>query len=548
MRPDEEVPAGHASPRPYVAIMRELTKPTRALLVLVATLALAAPASSQAATPQTSFSITVTPSYGSLTAGATASYDIEVVNTGMVEGTGVVICDSTGPGLLVTQAPGASEATPCWSVASWPSGEARSFHVRALVGIADRGTVFDTALVESQDSEPASAQSAVAIVPESGVGTGDHIPVERAEAQVSLAAGQSQAVALSCPAGEHVTQGSYSVEEVDQGTGTLASVQVTTSQSTSADSWEYDFLNTATGQAQAKAFVICLPGATVEHHHPLRVSALRSTTVALSPGDHTVDLSCGPDEVPVAPGYAISGPAIIYESGPGSEGGWQFGVSAEGAATAALSVRCLSVWDAPANGTPDGEAQQLALSRQEEFVPVAAGATQEAQLSCGQEAKGLVLASSLGTGLVLLGDEPQGRSQELDLYDPTSEPLHATLFLICLGDRTSADYARKHVHHHGTMFEATYSAEDYYGPVHCVGRRVVSSRYPQGRERETCTSTTGLPLANMTPGARGQHSFLAVGGGYAGEWESDDVKGEITGDFTYSVSADGMSFHIVATY
>jgi len=105
-------------------------------------------------------------------------------------------------------------------------------------------------------------------------------------------------------------------------------------------------------------------------------------------------------------------------------------------------------------------------------------------------------------------------------------------------------------------FEASYDAENYYGPVRCLGVHQTNEKrgYPGtettgGRDVERCTSTTGKPLVNMTPGEEGHGSFP----GPANIWESDYflfIKGlsRRTYDMTYKVSANGKSFKLVAYY
>lgn len=99
-------------------------------------------------------------------------------------------------------------------------------------------------------------------------------------------------------------------------------------------------------------------------------------------------------------------------------------------------------------------------------------------------------------------------------------------------------------------FTVIYDASEYYGPVVCSGVRLVNTKYPNGRDTETCESlsATGL-LAHMTAGA-GQTDFENTGGGFVGEWESDcpATPGLKTATFTYKVAANLKKFKIVATY
>src|SRR5271165_4911863 len=108
----------------------------------------------------------------------------------------------------------------------------------------------------------------------------------------------------------------------------------------------------------------------------------------------------------------------------------------------------------------------------------------------------------------------------------------------------------------GALSNGVYDAENYYGPVRCLGVHQTNEKrgYPGtettgGRDVERCTSTTGKPLVNMTPGEEGHGSFP----GPANIWESDYflfIKGlsRRTYDMTYKVSANGKSFKLVAYY
>jgi hypothetical protein len=97
-----------------------------------------------------------------------------------------------------------------------------------------------------------------------------------------------------------------------------------------------------------------------------------------------------------------------------------------------------------------------------------------------------------------------------------------------------------------TEWTATYDASQYYGGVTCTGKTIVSAKYPEGKEVETCESTE-LHLTDMQAG-KGQTSFKNTSGGSVGEWESDSGSGKKTTDFSYSVNKQLTKFKIVAIY
>jgi hypothetical protein len=76
-----------------------------------------------------------------------------------------------------------------------------------------------------------------------------------------------------------------------------------------------------------------------------------------------------------------------------------------------------------------------------------------------------------------------------------------------------------------------------YGPVSCTGVNQVKKGKPTV-ENFTCTSTSGSPLTNLTPGG----TVVAPWGWYS------DYNGAFTTNISGTVSADGMSYTAVATY
>jgi hypothetical protein len=95
-----------------------------------------------------------------------------------------------------------------------------------------------------------------------------------------------------------------------------------------------------------------------------------------------------------------------------------------------------------------------------------------------------------------------------------------------------------------TPFTAEYNASEYYGEVKCTGTHIVSNKYPNGADKETCEAVT--ELAHMTAGG-GQKEFENTGGGKVATWASDYNSVETT-NFTYKVSKNLKRFHIVAIY
>jgi hypothetical protein len=96
-----------------------------------------------------------------------------------------------------------------------------------------------------------------------------------------------------------------------------------------------------------------------------------------------------------------------------------------------------------------------------------------------------------------------------------------------------------------TEFEANYNAPEYYGEVHCVGKHIVSNKFPNGKDVEKCYAVTP-PLAHMTAG-KGQTTFENSNGELVSGWNSD-YNGALSTNFTYNVSANLSKFALKAIY
>jgi hypothetical protein len=88
-----------------------------------------------------------------------------------------------------------------------------------------------------------------------------------------------------------------------------------------------------------------------------------------------------------------------------------------------------------------------------------------------------------------------------------------------------------------TQFKAQYT-DPVAGPVSCSGAHQLMKN-GKVQESETCTSTSGSPLTGYAPG-----QVFTFGNGY---WISDYNQVMSTGG-TMTVSADGMSYNILANY
>ncbi|HEY2306466.1 MAG TPA: hypothetical protein VGI05_11355 [Streptosporangiaceae bacterium] len=83
-------------------------------------------------------------------------------------------------------------------------------------------------------------------------------------------------------------------------------------------------------------------------------------------------------------------------------------------------------------------------------------------------------------------------------------------------------------------------ADPFFGPVICNEVHHTNAKAGQNFDSVNCTSTTGLPLTNVTPG-----EVSSVG------WISDFSNANYPipqGTLNFTVSADGLSYTAIGTY
>jgi uncharacterized repeat protein (TIGR01451 family) len=275
----------------------------------------------------------------------------------------------------------------------------------------------------------------VSLLP-SAVTTHDHLfEVTKIESHLSAPAGQTASATTLCPAGYLATDGSVRIDHIDQGAGTWTDVAVLAS-ATTADGrgWTGTLRNGTTGQVQAKVNVVCMSEQTVsgeDHTHPLVVSDVLSTTQAWAAGPHTVDLSCGPGAVAIAPGFTfLEGDGVVV-SRPTPDGR-RFAGDIEDDALVTLTARCLRT----TLGVARGHTHELLVSQLSGHVVVAPGAVVERSLTCRDGAKGIV-AWVDPHGTVPLGTDPQPVTRLFRFYNPSSGPLTVDYGLLCVDVRTT---------------------------------------------------------------------------------------------------------------
>ncbi|MDQ2699979.1 MAG: choice-of-anchor A family protein [Actinomycetota bacterium] len=261
----------------------------------------------------------------------------------------------------------------------------------------------------------------------------DQLTIGKVEKHVSIQAGQTVKAQINCGVDGIMSDGSVRVDNIDQGTGDLNSLEVHRLESVSESAYEAVVSNHSTGQAQTKLFGVCLPKQT-SGGHALLVSTPVTRVADLDSGIHTVNLTCGAGYTPIAPGLDVTGGrAWVVASAPNGATGRKVTLRVDQDNTVVeVSVRCLSNRTGEVNGA-SSELQFTPITRS---LQVGAGQTVSEQLTCGEHAKGIVAGWEYDEELVQAGNDPQPKTRVFKIWNPTGHPLNATLYLLCLEVRT----------------------------------------------------------------------------------------------------------------
>lgn len=260
---------------------------------------------------------------------------------------------------------------------------------------------------------------------------------------------------LECDPGYVMMDASFRVDNVDQGTGTAKSVSVLGTYA-EGDGYRFKLVNYASGQAQGKLFGTCLSkktqGANADnsgphHTHDIQVGAPKTKNQAVVAGQHyNVKVSCdaGPNDfvVAVAPGYGVSGAeGYLTYSMPGYDGNgkpaWDFGFTATQSGNVEFSIRCMDRW----LSTSVGHSHEQWFSNVDERFDVdpTDHAGREYQVSCSDEAKGIVGGFDLEDPLYMLGHDPRPKTRAFRVLNESNSKKKAHFNLLCVGDRTGTD-------------------------------------------------------------------------------------------------------------
>lgn len=395
--------------------------------------------------------------HSSIAPGGAVTFTLSVTNSGTADAHDVVLSDMVPVGLNV-------------------SGAGAGCTVAGVTVRCDAGTVA------AGQTKTFTVTTTAASVAAPSASSDDQIAVSKAEQQISLPANTTQTFRAQCQPGDVAADGAVRVDGVDQGTGDRGSVEVQRLRTlTDGSGYEAVVANHASGQAQAKLFIVCLPPATTGGHALLFGDPVAKTQT-LTTGRHSVVFDCGTGRTPVAPSIDVTaGAATVAASVPSGTTGRRIDLDvAAGGATVTAGVRCLSELTGVANGTTT----RLVWTPIEKAVSVPAGAVTTEQLVCGDQAKGIVGGWTYEDGLLPLGNEPQPKTRVFTLWNPTGGTRTGTIHLLCLDVRTGAPASVSDVTNTVT---GTSSSAQAAGAILSAGATVRISSGPDAGAPPTAT-------------------------------------------------------------
>lgn len=359
--------------------------------------------------------------------GDQVTYTLTVTNQGTAPATGVVVRDDLPSGVTyVSSSPGCSIA----------------------------GSVLTCAVGDLAPGESVSLEIVATVNPTAGAGRSvdpqSHhwLTPYKSEQQIDLEPGQTRTVTVDCVDGGIVTDGSVRIDHVDQDTGDTSDVHVLYAGSPTTSTWKAIVRNDATGRAQAKAFVACLPAETGvadsqvgtgnSHTHELLADPdLVTDTRALPAGTTSMTVTCATEGTfPIAPTYALSGgEAWLVGSEPVGGRTWEFTFLVDDPTTATVGVRCLHL----TTSAVQGHTHDLQYTIETATATVPAGANVERQLHCPDDAKGMVSGWNAPPGVNVLGNDPRLKTRAFRFESTSSTDQQVTMWLVCFKDRTTVE-------------------------------------------------------------------------------------------------------------
>jgi large repetitive protein len=388
--------------------------------------------------PTADVSIHKTADHAVYQGGDTVTYTLTAHNNGPSTATGVVIDDD----LPTDKVDFVSAGPNC----TYSSG-----HVHCTVGtLAPGADATVTIVTKAKGTKPAP--------PAPGVNT-HKITVDKAEQYVSIAAGETKTIDLTCPANGYAVDGNLQVVHVDS-PGTPADVEIKQASSVAPGTYRFVVTNHAAGQAQVRPHIVCLPHDTDAdtNTHPLDVGPLQSqTTAPLSPGTHEFVLPVSGGHHAVAQGIEVlSGKARLIGSEPVT-GGWKYIVDVDEAAVVTLSQRELSDYTAPA-GDP-AHVHAFSFQHVVQTFTVHPGENTQLRVSCPVGYKGIVATYDVPDGVIPTGSVPEPINRDFDLYSTLDHDVQVTLDLECISIETGPPLVIETVVNTATVGSATFDPD-----------------------------------------------------------------------------------------
>lgn len=378
--------------------------------------------------------ITKTASVSNPNGGDLVTYTLLVENVGDSPATGVVVKDVLPAGVTFDAA-----SAPCTS-----SGGTVTCNVGTLAAHAST-----------------SLWIKVVANPVAGAGAPSHpnanhwLTPYKVEQQVDLEDGEQKSVTLSCQPGDILSDGQFRIDHVDQDTGTIADdVTILSSQSSGLGlgTWKGVVRNDATGRAQAKAFIVCLPAHTDpadrqtgyddSHRHPLSADpAPVTSTATYGAGVHSATLTCPSGTIPVAPGFDAPAGGVVLRGSEYDDDhprDWVFTLDVDAPAAVTLSVRCLRT----TVGQVYGHTHELRFTHVVKHFTVSGHTAKEGdelQVICPDDGKGVVATWDLPPGVQHFGNDPRLKERAFRIFNDSGQAKDVVLDLLCLRDRTSTE-------------------------------------------------------------------------------------------------------------
>ncbi|MDO9407876.1 hypothetical protein [Patulibacter sp.] len=286
-------------------------------------------------------------------------------------------------------------------------GATGTTYVPVAADVDRRLRVVVTATNEKGTASRASDPSAmVAAIGGFSPNANAQIDVQKAQAFQSLPAGETRDIAVACPAGTRVVDGSPLVQAVDQDRGTRSDVLVRSSRPVGDGGWTASVENPTTGQAQVQLFASCI-GTRTGAGGRMDLTDARVATVSLAAGGiASRTLQCAPGSVAIAPSFDLgSADARVVSSEPAANGGsWSFAVRASDDGSVDLGVRCLS--------TSLSDGSRLVVASQSSTTTIGARDRRTASLDVGDGRAAIAAGFTVPAdgSVTMLGREPQGRN------------------------------------------------------------------------------------------------------------------------------------------